>query len=142
MVPAKLFRIDFLLLRNEITCFQDFFHPPLIAGSSREHNSHQMILPVGMNKGVQGVVFIHTELLTRDENRTRGAKGNVAGTVSDRACPYSRSGIISRTGCNENRVGQAEFCRNFRKDLPHRLIAFKELRHLSLGNAADIQHFL
>ena len=88
------------LLRAIIFGFQNFFIPPFIAGCRTEHAAHQVVMTIRMGKGMQCIVFIHTEMLTGNENCSGSPQRNIAFAFSHCTCSHCRCCIIAGTGNN------------------------------------------
>ena len=85
---------------------------------------------VGMRKGMQGIVRIHTEMIGRDEYSTRGSERYVAFAFSYGSGSNSCSSIVTCTGYDFNRNRKSEFLSHIRSEGSHHLIAFKQFGHL------------
>ena len=130
------------LLRAIIFGFQNFFIPPFIAGCRTEHAAHQVIMTIRMGKGMQRIVFIHTKMLTGNENCSGSPQRNIAFAFSHCTCSHCRCCIIAGTGNNFYIFRKAQFLCDFLFQCTHHFIALIKLwQHFSC-NTADIKHFL
>ena len=66
--------LDRRLLCCEVLRSKNLLGPPFITGSSAEHTSHQMEASICMSKGMQCIVFIHSEFFTGNENSSGSSK--------------------------------------------------------------------
>ena len=89
---------DSLLLPGKLLGLKDFLHPPLVAGSSAEHTSHEMEMSVRMVKGMKGIVAVHLKALTGNKDGSAGTQGNVAASLANGSCSNSGSGIVPCAG--------------------------------------------
>ena len=133
---------DWLLFLRIFIGADDVLHPPLVAGCRAEHTAHQMIVAVRMGKGMQGIEFIHSELLGGDKNGSTGTKGNVTHTLSNCACSHRCCRIITGACRHLDGCGNAEFLCDFFFHRTHTFIAFKQLWQHIHTDAADLTHFL
>ena len=131
-----------LLLLRILLRSDNFFHPPLIAGSSAQHTSHQMVVTVCMCKGMKGVVLIHTELVRGNKNCSTGSERNVTHSVSNSSGSDSCCRIITGTCCHLNCCRDTQLLRNLFGNTSDTFIAFIKLRKHFFGNTADFTHFL
>ena len=83
-----------------------------------------------MCKGMQGIVWIHPEMIGRDKDGTGGSERYVAFALTDGSCPDGCSCIVTCTGHNFNRSRKSEFLSHIGSEGPHYLIAFKQFGHL------------
>ena len=61
MVPSQFFLWNPRLFRGVLPGADDFLHPPLVAGGGGEHTAHQVVIPIRVGEGMQGVVAVHAE---------------------------------------------------------------------------------
>ena len=101
-----------------------------------------MIVPVGMGKGVQGIVRVHAELSAGDEQCPAGAQRKVAAAFADCSGADGGCGIISGSGDDAHRRGKPQLFCQLRQQGSHHLIAFVQLWQLLFGDAADGKHLL
>ena len=142
MVLTKLVIRDRLLLLRIFLRSDNFFHPPLVAGSSAQHTSHQMVMTVCMCKRMKGIVLIHTELIRGNKDRSTGSEGNVTHSVSNGSGSDCGCCIVTGTCCHFNRRRNAQLLRNFFRNTADTFIAFIKLRKHFFGNTTDFTHFL
>ena len=101
-----------------------------------------MIPSVRVAKGVEGVVGIDPEGIGCNKDGSAGAERDVASAIAHCACSYGCCGIVACTGDDFDMLRQSQRCRNLREKRADDLVTLKELRHLHLPYAADIQHLL
>ena len=142
MVVPQLVRGDGGLLGPVVLGLEDVLHEPLVAAGRREHAPHQVVVPVGVGKGVEGVVGVHPKLSAGDEDGARGAQGDVAGPVSHCAGAHGGGGVVPRAGAHLHLGGEPQLGGDVGLQGANRLIALKELGHLVLREAAQVQHLL
>ena len=97
---------------------------------------------VRVRKGVERIVFIHTEMLRRNENRSAGSQGNVAFSFPYGSCADRSRRVISGTGDHFHAFRQIQLLRDLRQQRSHHLITLIHLRQLLQAYAADLTHFL
>ena len=59
-----------------------------------------MIASICMVKGMQCIVFIHSEIFAGNKDRTGCSKGNVALAIANRSCSHSCRSIVACTCYN------------------------------------------
>ena len=142
MVFTELFVGNVRLFAREVGCFQDFLAQPLVAAGSREHTAHQMIAAVCVRKGMKRIVRVDAKFVGRNEDRPGRAERNIAPACADRTRADRRRSVVACTGHDLDRLRQPQRLRRFLREPAHDRKAFKQLRHLAFGNAANLQHFL
>ena len=142
MVFAELFIRNILLFAREVGRFQDFLAQPLVAAGSREHTAHQMIAAVCVRKGMKRIVRVDAKFVGRNEDRAGRAEREIAPACADRTRADRRRSVVACTGHDFDRFRKTQRMRRFLREPAHDRKAFKQLRHLAFGNAADLQHFL
>ena len=135
-IGAQLLVGDVFLLGGVILGFENFVTQPLVAAGGGEHAAHQMEAPVGMSKGMQAVGIVHAEFLGGDEHGAGSAQADVARAVAHGAGAHGGGGIVPRARHDLSGLGQADISSDIADDLE----ALKQLGHLTLADAADIQH--
>ena len=142
MILAELFIRNILLFAREVGRFQNFLAQPLVAAGSREHTAHQMIAAVCVRKGMKRIVRVDAKFVGRNEDRPGRAERNIAPACADCAGSDRRRGVVTCARHDLDRFRKAKcLCRLFYQRADD-LEAFKQLRHLAFGNAANLQHFL
>ena len=142
MVFTELFVGNVRLFAREVGCFQNFLAQPLVAAGSREHTAHEMVAAVGVGKSVKRIVGVNAEFVGRNEDRPGRAEREIAPACADRTRADRRRSVVACTGHDLDRLRQPQRLRRFLRELAHDRKAFKQLRHLAFGNAANLQHFL
>ena len=93
-----------------------------------------------MGEGVQSVVGVHPEVVAGDKQGTRGAQRDVASPRAHGSGAHCGRGVVSRSCAHHYVLGQAQLLGHLGQQGAYRLIALKELGHLALSDAADVQH--
>ena len=99
-----------------------------------------MIAAVGVGKGVEGVIGVHTECFGGNEHRAGGTEADIAAACADRAGAYRRCGVVSGAGNHNGVRRDAQQGGDLRLYGANFFVAFIEPGHLLLRNAADVQH--
>ena len=68
MIIPQLFIRNRRLFRCKFAGFQNFLHPPFVAACGGEHTAHQMVMPVSVGEGVEGIVRIYPKCFTGNED--------------------------------------------------------------------------
>ena len=91
---------------------------------------------------MEGIGIVHAKLFGRNEHCAGSSQTDIASTLAHNACTNCRSRIVACTSANFDSSGNTQLNCNIRIDSADAVIAFKELRHLSLRYLTDIQHLL
>ena len=140
MIVAQL--LDLGLSARKILVSLDIAHPPLIAGCSGKHATHQVISAVCVCKGMQRILRIYGILIRRDEDRSAGSQGDVAVAVAYRTGTDRCCRIVAGTRDHLDICGQSQFRSHVTAQASDHFITFKDLRQPFLLHAADLAHLL